>query len=67
MGSKLGLHQKYMANYEYRMMLARYETESKDLGSYYESEEERLKRTKKKVKYDPELALKRRMKIIKGE
>ncbi len=67
MGNKLGLHQRYMADYEYHMMLERYETDSKDLGSYYESEEEHARRVRKKPRYDPEAALKRTMKAIKGE
>lgn len=55
MKRKLNLHQKYMADYEYRMMLASYERNCKELSSYFVTPEPK----KEKQSYDLDQAVSR--------
>lgn len=52
--NKPSLHQRYMSDYEYKMNLARYKTETRELGSRYITEEERHESERKRLQKERE-------------
>ncbi len=60
MRNRIGLHQKYMADYEYRMMIADYEKLCGEVTKTKETESERKERlNRRSYKYDLEKAVDR--------